>query len=240
MPDLTNLRALRLPDQGWDSYNALPAVEEASKELARRSDFADLLSSFALMARRHQLLGVVGLFLLHRHFALRAGEAIVESPVSNDGVVTELHARPVSGTPTAWPTRWSLERGRWIAREYSTDNAADRTATVLSGHADFMSELARLLEEWRFDGLLGLAGPERDALPCSSGEEYMEVTSDDASVTRRQPRSHLDQSLIGTLWVPDLAARCNPQWHCMSRCIPEFGRHRHDHGKRFEHRHVPF
>jgi hypothetical protein len=58
------------PYQNWREYNELPSVEDAGDFLSARTDFAEFLGAFAALAKKYRLLGIVGAFVLHRHFRL--------------------------------------------------------------------------------------------------------------------------------------------------------------------------
>src|SRR5215218_5712196 len=128
-------------DEFRASYNRLPEVFVASEQLQARPDFGDFLTGLGQIAAAYDLCDQVGAFLLHRHFDLNPGEAILEAPLEEDGVPV-LSSRPVNvrQASTGRPTRWSLSPDGTIFQplEYSTDDGAIAVERQLQHNEAFL------------------------------------------------------------------------------------------------------
>lgn len=207
------------------TYNELPSVEHAAKQLARRPEFAQFLDEFAGLAYGAGISQFVGAFLLHRHFHLATEEDICEQHVSVEGI-SALVSAPTSGKQEdQLPHRWALTHGAWLPLEFSNDSAVRRHLPQL---LDFMHGFGDLLLRYGLTECLGLALTARDALRPSPNQVYFEETTAMASiVTCVEDSSNID-AFINTLWVPDPTdpqMRCHQWQRCRREGSPPNDRH---------------
>jgi len=223
-------------DETREIYNSLPSVESASARLAEESTFSAFLEEYAEIAGRHDFLGVVGVFLLHRHFHLAPSRLIVEAPRAHESGPTQAWAAPAPVTEKELgelcATRWGFHEGGESSFPLEF-GAHDPLAMRVAGSSTFLREVGSLLAAYSFEDLLGLATVHRPFMMVDDGQQYVELSTDEASITSVADRTEVSTDWLGTLWAPDEVGRCEPQWTCRSRCIPAGQMHHH------EHPHVP-
>jgi hypothetical protein len=215
------------------TYNDLPPVEYASDQLSSKVAFPSFLSEFATLAHAAGVTHIVGAFLLHRHFLLRAHEDICEQFLNLNGAPA-LSSAPVAHRPAnQLPHRWALAGGDWLPLEFSNDSAVANNQRLL---VEFMPAFESLLLKFELDKWVGLALTARAALQPSPGEVYFEETTAAASVVTCVKDVGNIHLFINTLWAPDPTSpqmRCHQTQRCRREGYPPNDRHSylmgHDH-----------
>jgi hypothetical protein len=225
-----------------DWYNALPSVEDADCARRETPGFDTFLNDFADMASRFGLGDAVGASLLHRHFWLTEGENVLESAAWIDGrraLVARVVGSPSPATSCSWRVNSS---GELVPLEYSDDAAVQRAAPL---SAEFVTTYAKCLRAYGIADLVGLRFLHRDSLPLGAGEEYLEETVGERSVTTAVTAA-ADSDTVTTVWALDQTMGCAPSTGCRgwSTCrrsgSPPDDRHSFSYGHDQERRHNHF
>jgi hypothetical protein len=205
------------------AYNRLPKVEDAYAELKKCIDLEKLLRASADVLSRVPHLDV-GLFLLHKHHKLQSGEIMLEQyeVYEEDPALIYSPAKAESRRAAGVvPCRWRIIEKDGdsvvVPLEYSTDQMAIESYSSITGCAEALGSLIKVILESHADGILGLASVKR-SLPLATSQIYLE-TSDNAnrrSIIRTADASAA-QSAIPTIWSLDASLRCKTETSCTSR-----------------------
>lgn len=184
---------LRLRPAGQARYNALPLLDDAQAELRRkRTVFKALLAD----ARRVlTALGAsdgagLGVFLLHRHWALRAKEVMLEveqelddgSPIWVTAATQIARAR---GMPAA-PSRWAIDTavGKLVPLELSTDSIVIRSNIAFRQDPRVLDALALLIAKHGLQDTVGLQIIPRKSLIAGAHSDFVETNDGGLSVVK--------------------------------------------------------
>jgi hypothetical protein len=203
-------------------YNALPNVEDASRALqARWSDFQELHASASEAAGQLGAPGHLGILLLHRHWDLGSGLAMVEEP-RMFGAKPALVTAPRSTSDGANPSRWrvdvaSSKTDELWPLEYSTDRGVVATASELPEARQFLNYFAAIVQEMELDHLCGLCVTSRETLRAGIGELYVEESRYGESVVTVLPvGGRAFKGYIDTVWPLRTPERAG----CRTKCVP--------------------
>jgi len=212
-----------------ERYMALRGVEETYAQIEGTAAFKELLKDFGRLLTTSPSAEGLGVFLLHRHFAvgptnipLERGLAWGESgeyALVTRGSVVCLQEKFA-------PSRWKYDPQSRLfeALEYSTDLlVVDRWAS-LSSSPEVAVAAAKILEKSGLWPFVGLTIASRSSLPKRSDEVYMETSDSSglASVVRVKAKgTSSGRGEIPTVWVPSTSCWCGPEMQCSSICFAE-------------------
>jgi hypothetical protein len=166
-----------------DNLNSLPTLE-TSYNTFRAQDGLNLLgSTFQDLVDRHGLVGKLGLILLHRHFNLARGEALVDT----NGVITPWNLTDASPSPDGCyskhgglvkPRAWYLSSAKeitpyefYFCPPHSVTESFDTSPLDLITQA-FIDDFASVLQKHglqRHVGICLLRSPLRNQVETTEG-----------------------------------------------------------------------
>jgi hypothetical protein len=213
-------------------YNHVPLVERADARRKSSGAFQKLVDDAARILLRYALEDACGLFLIHRHFAVREQEVMLECfDRRRRALITKSRHRSSISPPLGVPSRWVLQRSVFVPLEFSSDPGAERALAAISASAGFVRDMATAILRHGLSDTIGIASLLRDELLADPHQAYVERNYADAreSVVRICKRSAItEREYIETVWTverqgsePSFA--CVPTW----ACIPGSGRGPH-------------
>ena len=192
-----------------DTYNRLPYIWDAAGVFANQLKSSNLtmetlLQKLEPLFSKGDDAGKYGIWILHRHFSLQAGERMVET-----GDTTEP---TIADSPCIVAERWNAE-GR--ALEYRYIDPLDVIPSPPS--AEFMTRFKAEMDAMRIDSLgVCFAPTQQDIEKIKGGYIFLETTNDDGrkQVINAVLRDHplvKDQSTFEACWTMsgEVGCRCN-------------------------------
>lgn len=173
-------------------YNALPDVVDADmvmKPLRRHLENLVEAGSQACGATPF-LHGELGAFLLHRHWEVSAGEAMIERhgrhPLGIPALITT--AEQFAGGESMAPSRFQVDpvNKQLLALEFSSDRAVLESWRVLQTQPQLIDRLAWLISDSGLSDRIGLAILARE-VSMHDGEDLIEENWGRQSVVSAQP-----------------------------------------------------
>lgn len=211
-----------------NTYNKLESACDADAAVHANPDFDGFLSSFARLTAEYELQTIVGACLLHRHFSLRDGQAIVERSETWRGQTALISMPETRGggvAPSMW--RFGVDGSAPEPLEFSEDPAVFRGAELVP--AAFCSSFNDLLVRSELHDLIGMTILQRETLPLEPGERYLEETDAGQSVVVVCPPGPEEGDAITTVWAPGEVMGCSVYNTCHQRNICRFADNEHRH-----------
>lgn len=211
-------------------YMALRGVEETYAQIDGTAAFKELLDDFGRLLLTSAGAEDLGIFLLHRHFAVGPASIPLERGLAwGESGEYALVTRPsIVGPQEKYaPSRWKYDPHSefFEALEYSTDQLVLDRWAILSSSPEVSVAAARILEKSGLWSFLGLTIAGRSSLPRKAGEVYVETSdvSTLASVVRVEAKgTSSGKAAIPTVWVPATLCWCEETMLCASICT-EYG-----------------
>jgi hypothetical protein len=219
-------------------YNGLGAVEDVDELVRNSKDLDGFLRAFAEETVAAGLVGIAGVFLLHRHFLVTDESAMVEAPeVLTDGrraLISRRQTVPVGAEAVRW--KWQSLSGEFCPLEFSKDGAARSGSLALSSQPQYLRGVGRLLEQYEMQELMGLTVVARELQADGPDVGYLERNTSHESVVTLEPGVGSLDDAISTTWAPIAPSDASPTMKCITvcRCVGHGNAHRREHNSFFE------
>lgn len=194
----------------YNYYNQLLGVEDATATLSTREAFAPFLERFAALVTTVGLENDFGTRLLHRHYTVGPGTAVVERCSVDDGErVLRSSVEPTSTDVPASTFAWV--DSHLMPLEFSEDTALTSMRDL---DPTFAAEWGSVVSAHGLDDLLGLIYLPRDYLHPNSEQTLLETSDFGASTLRLASRDDCQEGDITTVWTVEPSAACRPGNYC--------------------------
>jgi hypothetical protein len=206
------------------AYNALPDdVDAAYKRLLRNQARLKIIRGALRIIKEHDLEKVLGLFLLHRHFACTPGRVFVErryTPKEGHAPVLVTQAERASGTPLRVSAhRFSIARdGKVQPLEFTTDPIAAAASEEFVMDEHLSEELGSYFGSNGVSSVLGVGIFVRKGAMGKATSVFLEETNfkDRTSVVHVLPQlPHEIGRTVPTLWTFGV----NTYGCCTGQCV---------------------
>ena len=206
------------------TYNSLPDdVDAAYEKLLKNPARLKIIRGALRIIKKHDVEKVLGLFLLHRHFACPPGRVFVErryTPRKRHAPVLVTQAEPVSKAPLRVSAhRFSIARdGKLQPLEFTTDAIAAAVNKQLVTDEHLSRELGGFLASNGASSTLGVGIFVRTDSMGKATSVFLEETNfeDRSSVVHVLPKlPHEVGRAVPTLWTFGL----NTYGCCTGQCV---------------------
>ncbi len=149
-----------------DTYNSLPSVAIASRNLERNGNLEKVLEEGKKTVSDYDSVDFMGVRLLHRHNLLDLGEVMIEEFQTYEeapALVTRNSSVDVSfeGKPASWMGKF----GGTFVFEYSTDKNVKEGFRYLKEHPSLFLQIKGILQSYDLEDILAPAIVSRSVMP---------------------------------------------------------------------------
>lgn len=190
-------------------YNKLPNLDRANAALDKAGASFGKFARDAIAALRNEKLtrGEIGAFLLHRHWRLKRGWAMVERPrLLTSGKVALITApEPIGNAQRAGvvPSRWAYFDGARpsVSLEFSGDPHVIEISEIIANNGRIHTMLAELVARHRLQKIIGFMIVPRKVLQPIAGVTFVETNAAGISIVTGERVSRSEKSrFITTGW----------------------------------------
>jgi hypothetical protein len=204
-------------------YNDLADVDDADAKLIENPNKFALFEALTSDIPESELSDVVGICLLHKHYTIAENSVMVESLISQDGVLgLEMRATPLDSLPMV-PISWKIciteQNLEIFPIEFSAEQYAFNLYDKLMENADAFERIASLISKFGLENLVGITLLRQVEID-KSGFDLIEKTNDErrSHITLPDTLDDSSDKIIQTVWKFEKVI--DPTLGCMQRCIP--------------------